>query len=100
MHAAIYDDEVVDGHKTKYENRTWTLKVTVVGNTRTDLQNMIGELKRICRKYSQVRGTGFTTSGYDVILVFPFTDNSNYTGTKFVADGDIQIVNQFRAVSV
>jgi hypothetical protein len=76
------------------------MKVTVIGNTRTDLEDMIGELKRICRKYSQVGGTGFTTSGYDQLLFFAFIDNSNYSGTKFVSDGKLQLVQQFRNVSV
>ena len=99
VHASIYDDEVLDDQHG-YENRTWTLKVTIIGSSRTDLEDMFEEMKRICRKYSQVGGTGFTKSGYDKIIVFAFTDNSNYKGTKFVADGDVQLVNQFRDVSV
>ncbi len=99
VHAAIYDDEALNA-QFKHENRTWTLKVTIVGNTRTDLQGMFEEMKRVCRKYSQVQGTGFTTSGYDHILVFAFTDNSNYKGTKFVSDGNVQLVKPFQDVSV
>jgi hypothetical protein len=97
IHPCKYENERVDD--MYFENRVYTMKITIISHSRTDLEDIYVDAKKVIDKYNQAPWAANSTT-YSAAKMVHGEDTTEAWSKTYYLDAWVQLMMLFKDVDV